>query len=64
LIKKAVIVGIIQRIMQMRFDNVNDSLRLNMLKVGKQFHEQFGYFNRAILTLLAFFSNNPQALMQ
>jgi hypothetical protein len=31
LIKKAVIVGIIQRIMQMRFDNVNDSLRLNML---------------------------------
>jgi hypothetical protein len=32
--------------------------------VGKQFHQQFGYFNRAILTLLAFFSNNPQALMQ
>ena len=31
MIKKAAIVGLIQRIMQIRFDNLNDSLRLIML---------------------------------
>ena len=64
LLKKAHIVGVVQRIMQIRNEELNEQIRLELLCVGKEFYSLYGNFSKAIIALLAFFTNNPNALMQ
>ena len=34
-----------------------------MLNVGRDFNAMYGFFSKAVLAMLAFFTNNPTALM-
>ena len=53
----------VQRVLQIRNEEVNEQIRLELLNVGRDFNAMYGFFSKAVLAMLAFFTNNPTALM-
>ena len=49
--------------MQIRNDDLNEQIRQELLNVGRDFNFMYGFFSKAVLAMLAFFTNNPNALM-
>ncbi len=56
-------IGVIQRILQLRLDEMNEQIRLMLVRCGADYKSKNGTNHKGILALLAFFSTNPAEMV-